>query len=584
MLLRALQKGFIDSPLARRSLLLEGDILFESEEYVPAESAYLKFVEKYTAGSDALQAKYRLAICRERKGAGAAAAATLRSIWLNSPASLQASNAEEDLKRLAAAGVSIPPYSSPELFKRAALLSEQRRYDLALTTLHTINTKGETKDFTDRLALKIGQTLLKSRRYQDAESRLKELASSDAGIEIRSEATYLMARAIEKGGRDEEAFAVFTFVAAVFPDCAEADDALLDAAFIRKFQNRPKEAAELLEKLLETYPKTKLKERIIWESGWAHYLAGNRIAAAEQFKQLLSSEAYRERALFWHGRSAAATADNSATEGSYAFLRQEFPYGYYALSLPKRGTQQPEESPPTLSGESAEALPLPEGYERVKALISLGLIGDATTELAAGKKKLAKGKGDAGLARLYLEIGNYNGAMNLYNSSLLKRAPENRSAWEFLYPQAYSEMVMKYAEKAGVDPSLAYAVMRAESSFAPFATSPVGARGLMQLMPQTAAMVLHEKKIEPERLYDPELNIRLGTRHLRELVDKYDGNLTAVIASYNAGARNVNRWLKTYSTLKNEEFIECIPFGETRDYVKKVLASAALYKRLYGIK
>jgi soluble lytic murein transglycosylase len=126
--------------------------------------------------------------------------------------------------------------------------------------------------------------------------------------------------------------------------------------------------------------------------------------------------------------------------------------------------------------------------------------------------------------------------------------------------------------------------MRAESAFAPSATSPVGARGLMQLMPKTAAMVMHEKKLEPEKLYDPELNIRLGTKHLRELIDKYGGNQTAVIASYNAGAHNVNRWLKTYANLKGEEFIESIPFGETRDYVKKVLAVAALYKRLYGMK
>jgi soluble lytic murein transglycosylase len=106
----------------------------------------------------------------------------------------------------------------------------------------------------------------------------------------------------------------------------------------------------------------------------------------------------------------------------------------------------------------------------------------------------------------------------------------------------------------------------------------------MQLMPQTAAMMLNEKKIEPERLYDPELNIRLGTKHLRELIDQYGGNRTAVIASYNAGARSVNRWLKTYADLKEEEFIESIPYGETREYVKKVLAVTALYRGLYGMK
>jgi len=231
-----------------------------------------------------------------------------------------------------------------------------------------------------------------------------------------------------------------------------------------------------------------------------------------------------------------------------------------------------------------EQLPLPEGHERVKALLSLGLFNDASTELAAGRKKLAKGKGDAGLARLYLELGNYNRAMSLYSASMLNGSPESAFVWAVLYPKAYGEMVVNYSEKAGIDPSLAFAVMRAESSFSPEATSPVGARGLMQLMPKTAAMVLEERKIAPERLYDPELNIRLGTKHLRELIDKYGGNQTAVIASYNAGASNVNRWLKTYAHLKGEEFIESIPFSETRNYVKKVLAVAAIYKRLYGMK
>jgi soluble lytic murein transglycosylase len=145
-------------------------------------------------------------------------------------------------------------------------------------------------------------------------------------------------------------------------------------------------------------------------------------------------------------------------------------------------------------------------------------------------------------------------------------------------------MVTGFADKAGIAPSLAYAVMRSESAFLPSAVSPVGARGLMQLMPETAAAVLHEKKIDPERLYNPELNIRLGTRHLKDLLDQYKGDKIAVIASYNAGAHNVNRWRKTYDALDADEFVESIPFGETREYVKKVLATAALYQRLYGMK
>ena len=342
----------------------------------------------------------------------------------------------------------------------------------------------------------------------------------------------------------------------------------------------------MLTKILELYPKTSLKQRILWESGWGNYRVGSYQAAIENFGTLAASEEYRERALYWHGRALAVAGNPDAAKVSYTLLQQEFPYGYYSLQLTSEiRDKKSDELLPQLAGESLELLPLPAGYERVKALIALGLSDDAATELAAARKKNGKGKSDPGLARLYLEIGSYNSAMASFISDALKKpAAESKAAWLTLYPLAYAGTVADYADKAGVSPSLAYAVMRAESAFLPTAKSPVGARGLMQLMPETAAAVLHEKKIDPERLYDPELNIRLGTRHLKDLLDQYNGDRIAVIASYNAGAHNVNRWRKTFGSLAADEFVESIPFGETRDYVKKVLATAALYQRLYGLK
>ena len=215
-----------------------------------------------------------------------------------------------------------------------------------------------------------------------------------------------------------------------------------------------------------------------------------------------------------------------------------------------------EGSLPKLTGEPIELLPAADGYERVKALIALGLIDDASRELSVAKKKNGRSKGDASLARLYLEIGNYTGAMGFFTPAQLKKTgQEGKTAWSVLYPKAFGDMVTSHASSAGVSPSLAFAVMRSESSFNPGATSPVGARGLMQLMPDTAAKILKDKEFAAERLYDPELNIRLGTKHLKDLLDQYKGNLVAVIASYNAGGHNVNRWLKSYSGLATDEFI-----------------------------
>lgn len=578
--LKGLQKDYGESPLLRKSLILEGDFLFDSGDFLEAEKSYQRFIEKYPSGNDSLQASYRLAQCMEKRGESKGAAAIYRLLWLSSPASRQAAAAEVDLKRLVTAGIEVKPYTRQELIKRASVLYDQRRYDLALKAFKAIDTKEEPRDSADRLALKTASTLLKLKQFQEAEKSLNEIVRSETRLAVKTEAAYLAVRAVEKSGRDEEAFRAYNGFAAAYPDSAEADDALLDAAFIRKFQYRPKDAAAAFDSLLAAYPQTKLRLRVLWESGWANYLAGNLAIASEQFRKITASEEYRERGLFWLGKSALAAGDSAGAREHFALLAREFPCGFYTLRL--KGQADSVCQAPLLKDIPMEALPLPDGFDRVKGLIAVGLNDDASLELSSQKKKLSKGKGDAAIARLYLELGNYNGAMALYSGTTLKRT-ENSMAWSFLYPKAFGDMVMKYSEAAGIDPSLAYAVMRAESAFSPSATSPVGARGLMQLMPQTAALVMKEKKLDPERLYDPDLNIRLGTKHLRELIDKYSGNQIAVIASYNAGAHNVNRWLKTYVDLKDEEFIESIPFGETRDYVKKVLAAQAIYRKLYGM-
>jgi soluble lytic murein transglycosylase len=154
-------------------------------------------------------------------------------------------------------------------------------------------------------------------------------------------------------------------------------------------------------------------------------------------------------------------------------------------------------------------------------------------------------------------------------------------AWALSYPSAYLDAVSKASIKYNLQTSLIYAVMRTESSFHPSATSPAGAIGLMQLMPATAALMDKGKGNPADRLTQPEQNIKLGTRHLKDLLDLYKGEQLYAIAAYNAGAHNVDRWRKEIGQVPVDEFIERIPFGETRDYVKKVLAAATIYRRLY---
>ena len=107
----------------------------------------------------------------------------------------------------------------------------------------------------------------------------------------------------------------------------------------------------------------------------------------------------------------------------------------------------------------------------------------------------------------------------------------------------------------------------------------------MQLMPATAKATDSENSaFNSQRLVVPDYNIKLGTRYFRDLMKEYDGDVIYAIAAYNAGPIAVNRWRKVMKALKKDEFIESIPYQETREYVKKVYASAAIYRQLYGLK
>jgi soluble lytic murein transglycosylase len=138
--------------------------------------------------------------------------------------------------------------------------------------------------------------------------------------------------------------------------------------------------------------------------------------------------------------------------------------------------------------------------------------------------------------------------------------------------------------RTGVPESLVYAVMRAESSFSPTVLSPAGAVGLMQLMPSTARQIAGKgSSFNAADLTRPEFNISCGVKHLKDLTRVHDNSLVLTVAAYNAGSGTVNRWRKKFGTLREDEFIENIPYGETREYVKKVLTGAEIYHRLYNL-
>ena len=151
----------------------------------------------------------------------------------------------------------------------------------------------------------------------------------------------------------------------------------------------------------------------------------------------------------------------------------------------------------------------------------------------------------------------------------------------FFNPIPYHDTIAFYSKLHNVDPLLIAAIIKTESNFNSEAVSVRGARGLMQIMPETglwAARQMDEPNLDPEDLFDPETNIKLGTWYLADLGKEFDGSTVLMLAAYNGGRGNVEDWLAGRTLINPEGSISQIPFPETRHYVRKVL----LYHRLYG--
>lgn len=152
-----------------------------------------------------------------------------------------------------------------------------------------------------------------------------------------------------------------------------------------------------------------------------------------------------------------------------------------------------------------------------------------------------------------------------------------------IYPQKYSEYVEKYAQECGIDPLLIYSIIKAESNFKDDAKSNSNAIGLMQVMLSTAQEMgesLEIEQITEEKLYNPEINIKIGVKYFKSLLEKYNNYNLAIIA-YNAGMGNLDSWIEKGIIDEQGENIENIPFSETKNYVKKILQNYRIYQEIY---
>lgn len=586
--LEKLRKEYPDSPYARSALLHTADILFQQERFREALKAYQDFRASYPSGNDSLKALLHAALCREKLGDIDEAIIQLREIWLDYPAKSIARQAEAELERLRNTTATVATYTPAELFKRACLLLDQQHYREAASAFSNLSPDDMPEKQRGQLAFNTAMTQYRLRKNTEAIESFSHLASAESPYpEYAQEASYRLGHLLDRTGKDDEAVQIFLKLAKDHPGSPLADNALFYAALIRKHDGAHQEALVLFEKILDDYPASSHAPRALWETAWSHYLSGDFPKAATTFALLANDGAWREKAIYWQARALEACGDRNSARPLYALLQKEFPTGFYALYIEKE-TGNSGTPIPALNGFVAAPLPEPRGMERAQALISLGLLAEARTELAAAKKRNGKAfRGSLAHAGLYLAMNDYRSAMALFNNKdLLDEGNNNPFLWTILYPAGFKEIVTRHTANMSIDESLTFALIRAESNFLPTARSPVGALGLMQLMPATAKATAEGMgaPVSNHHLTKPEINVKLGTRYLRDLITRFNGNLVSAVAAYNAGSTPVRRWRKNFPTLREDEFIENIPYAETREYVKKVLAAAEIYRRLYGMK
>lgn len=467
------------------------------------------------------------------------------------------------------------------LLAEGRLLAAEGRSELALRRLEAAvaaSSGGERSEALRSLA----KTYQQAGRLEDAIAtyRLAVAAEPTAGMARFDLATLLWNR-----DRDAEARTLFTQVLAETPRHPKYDTACYALARIAEQDGRIDEAVTQFRRLASDGGDSDLAREARWRLAWMPYRRGDLIAAGEAFDALgAGSDKDRIASLYWRGRILARRGLTAESRELFAAVLSEAPEGYYAdLAEQQLATPLP---PPAAPAPLAVAPPLSlttheYHWSRSRELQAAAMNGAAARELSALARELPNGgEREPFLLEAYSDLEAHGRALRLAQRlGAGELSPETLAA--YLYPRAYWSRVTAAADAARLDPYVVLALMRQESAFDPDAVSSAAAYGLMQLLVRTASRV-SDRPIEQAGLFDPTTNIDLGTRYLRQLLDRYQGNLAKALAAYNGGEDAVAKWERRTPGAATDEFVETISYRETRHYVKQVLGNYRHYRRLYG--
>ncbi len=557
----------------------------DMEHHEDAEKAFRDFLDRYPASTlvpeaSLLLAKHLLALDRDRE-----AASHLKHLYIHFPTDPSAAEAENFLRET----MFLKTVTPQEHFLRAKALYEEGKYPEAATTLTPL-LRADPKNAEIRLLL--GRSLFAMKEYAKANDTVLPLTDRTVYAPLRVKALYLLGRASHRSGRYAQAIGYLKRVPALFPRSRLADDALYRMGLSQEDRGNVEMALEVYARLLNVYPHAGLGDSARWRRAWLLYRQRKIQRADHELEHLLKDYPHspqKAQALYWRGRLLEEIGKEQLAIRTYRRLLKDAAYDPYYL---RAARQRLGLKPDRLSRRPLLSAPDPAAPEVAKAreLFFLRLWEEAAAEyweIAGAYPRRVPLQWEA--CEALVRANQFDRVYELAQrtKTILFRTGRHEeflpSFWTFLYPRAFWSWVDYYARETRLDPYLVTALIREESAFVPAATSKAGARGLMQLMPATAARVVTETNFaNPPDLDTPGINIALGTRYLARLYGEFGGDVVLTLAAYNAGPTAVRRWLKDSRSIRDPEtFVEEIPYPETQRYVKRVLGSYDRYRTLY---
>jgi soluble lytic murein transglycosylase len=562
-----------------------------------AEAALRAVVAEAAGPVDVFAARLELAEVLVRRGNEQGAAEELRAALRDRSGHPDVALAEARLEALGATpteGAAVDPVAQAE----ADLLA--RHAEDALGALERAPEATTRRERAERLHVR-GMALYALRtRYAEAAEVLADAAR--LGGQYAIDDAFHAARALSRAGENRKAIAAYRRLIRAHPIHPRASEAAYLAAWLRLHHGGARADRDMVRFVSSRHAAQRPGDarKALWLLGFHYFEAGRKAAAIrylERYRAQADSPLETSRALYWLGRAHEARHRRPEAITAYTSTLHHEPLGWYAQLAHRRLVALGEAEIPPFPGaapergasseEAVEAIELP-----AEAVLfhRLGLVEDAIDRLRSAESSIReaapRGQGLSALLTAYTRLGAVNRPFRLaiVVGGRFAEPPTraNRALWEAAYPRPYAELVTDVASRHGLEPEHIYATMRQESAFDPSATSPVGAMGLLQLMPGTASRAAERLGVPFRRamLYDPEWNVRLGAAEMQALVERFHGQLPLVIAAYNAGSHRVDGWLARTGRVETDRFVEHIPYDETRNYVRRVMSHFARYRYL----